>query len=301
MRFLRLCLFFLATSLSGAVAFTWSGGAGDHQYNNPANWLGGVVPPNNGSAILVFGNAQDCNVVLPFILDVAQIQFQNTCTTPYSFDSSFFTILTIHNGITSSPTGGVERIGDNITLNLSGGSQSINVTSGSLEIAGAIFGNSLIKTGAGNLRISGFNLLSGNTQVDNGALLFSNLDALPFSGLISTSREGYVGAENSATLKSMLGQLDRSAFYGTIGLDSAPGSATPAVFSDQIDVTGLTNYAGIGSTTSARLIGNFRVNSGQDYRFSGGAGTLYVETNLTSSNSSLLINSAIDYHNQTRS
>ena len=141
MRFLRLCLFFLATSLSGAVAFTWSGGAGDHQYNNPANWLGGVVPPNNGSAILVFGNAQDCNVVLPFILDVAQIQFQNTGTTPYSFDSSFFTILTIHNGITSSPTGGVERIGDNITLNLSGGSQSINVTSGSLEIAGAIFGS----------------------------------------------------------------------------------------------------------------------------------------------------------------
>ena len=90
----------------------------------------------------------------------------------------------------------------------------------------------------------------------------------------------------------MLGQLDRSSFYGTIGLDSAPGSTSPAVFSDQIDVTGLTNYAGLGSTTSARLIGNFRVNSGQDYRFSGGAGTLYVETNLTSSNSSLLINSA---------
>ena len=291
MRLLRPFLFLLTASISAAATFTWNGGAGDHQYNNPVNWIGGVVPPNNGTATLVFGNAQDCSVVLPFILDIAQVQFQNTAATSYSFESSFFTILTVHNGITSSPAGGTGRIGENITLNLSG-NQSINVTSGSLEIAGAIFGDGLVKSGAGSLRISGINLVSGSTRVDSGALLFSSLDALPVAGLISTSSGGYVGAENASTLKSMLGQLDRTSFYGSIGLDSAPGAISPVVYSDQIDVTNLTNYAGLGTTTSARLSGNFRVNNNQDYRFSGGAGTLYVETNLTSSGSNLLINSA---------
>jgi len=290
MRFLRLLLLVCTASISVAATFTWSGGAGDHQYTNPANWAGGVVPPNNGSATLVFGNAQDSNVVLPFFLDVAQIQFQNTAASAYSFNSSFFTILTVRTGIDSSPTGGVERIGENITLNLSG-CQSINVSSGSLEISGAIFGDSLVKTGAGSLRLSGINLLTDGTRVDSGTLLFSNSNALPASGLISVSKGGYVGAENASTLKSMLGQLDCSSFYGSIGLDSAPGATSPAVYSDQIDVTGLANYAGLGSTTSARLIGNFRVNSNQDYRFSGGAGTLYVEANLTSSSSNVQINS----------
>ena len=291
MRFLRLLLLLFTASISAAETFTWSGGAGDHQYANPANWIGGVVPPNNGTATLVFGNAQTSDIVLPLILDVAQIQFQNTAAHPYSFDSAYFTLLNVRNGITSSPVGGTERIGESIALNLNG-SQTINVASGSLEIAGAIFGDSLIKSGTGNLRISGVNLLTGGTQVQSGALLFSSLDALPASGLITVNRTGYVGAENASTLKGMLGQLDRTSFYGTIGLDSAPGAASPTVYSDQIDVTGLANYAGLGSTTSARLIGNFRVNSNQDYRFSGGAGTLYVETNLTSGSSNLLINSA---------
>ena len=291
MRFLRLLLLMFTASISAAETFTWSGGAGDGQYANPANWIGGVVPPNNGTATLVFGNAQTSDIVLPLILDVAQIQFQNTAAHPYSFDSAYFTLLNVRNGITSSPVGGTERIGESIALNLNG-SQTINVASGSLEIAGAIFGDSLIKSGTGNLRISGVNLLTGGTQVQSGALLFSSLDALPASGLITVNRTGYVGAENASTLKGMLGQLDRTSFYGTIGLDSAPGAASPTVYSDQIDVTGLANYAGLGSTTSARLIGNFRVNSNQDYRFSGGAGTLYVETNLTSGSSNLLINSA---------
>lgn len=290
MRLLRPLLLLLTASTSGAATFTWSGSTGDHQYSDPANWVGGVVPPNNGTATLVFGNAEDSTVVLPFVLDVAQIQFQNTAASAYSFASAFITILKVRNGISNSTGGGVERIGENITLALSGG-QAINVASGSLEIAGAIFGDSLVKSGAGSLRISGLNLLTDGTRVDSGALLFSSLDALPASGLISTSKGGYVGAENASTLRGMLGQLDRNSFSGSIGLDSAPGSASPAVYSDQIDVTNFANYAGIGSTTSARLLGNLRVNANQDYRFSGGAGTLYVETNLTSGGSSLQLNS----------
>jgi len=290
---LRFLLFMLAASLSAAVAsprYTWSGGAGDHRYDNSANWFGGVVPPNNGTAILVFGNVQDATVELPFIIDVAQIQFENTTKAAYAFNSSFVSIITLRDGLSLSPLGGVEHLGEGVTLNLQG-TQSIAIASGRLEIDGAILGDSLVKTGAGTLRLSGLNLLSGNAQVDSGALIFANSNAVPAFSQISTSATGYVGAENAATLKTMLGQLNSPAFYGSIGLDSAPGAST-ATYSDQIDVTNLTHYAGLGSTTSAKLSGNFRVGAHQDYRFSGGAGTLYVETNLTNNGSSLQITSA---------
>ncbi len=295
MPLVRLLLFlFAASTLSAAVEsprYTWSGKASDHNYNNSANWVGGIIPPNNGTAVIVFGNAQDTSVNLPFVLDVAQIQFENTKAASYSINSSFLSILTVRNGITVSPLGGVERIGDSITLYLQG-DQNINVSSGSLEIAGAILGDSLTKSGSGTLRLSGVNLISGTAQVDSGALIFANSNALPGFSQIAVSATGYIGAENASTLKTMLGQLNPSSFFGSIGLDSAPGATTPATYSDQIDVTNLTHYAGLGSTTSANLTGNFRVGAHQDYRFSGGVGTLYVETNLTNNGSAVQINSA---------
>lgn len=294
MRFLCLLMLLLTASISDASTaadvFTWSGGAGDHQYNNAANWVGGVVPPNNGAATIIFGNARDNTVNLPFSLNVAQIQFQNTASTPYTFNTSFLTFLTITNGITST-AGGTQRIGDNITLNLTG-TQSFNIAAGTLEIAGGIMGSGdLVKTGAGSLRLDTFNISSGNTQVDNGALIYTNPLALPLSGSISASSSGYVGAENASTLKSMLSDLDPSTFRGSIGLGTAPGLNSPAVYTDQIDITNLTQYAGIGSNTSARLTGNIKLGAHQDYRFGGGAGTLYVETNLTNQGSSLQVNS----------
>jgi len=290
MRSLRLFLFLLTASVSAAATFTWNGAAGDHQYNNPANWVGGVVPPNNGTATLVFGNAPDSTVVLPFVLDVAQIQFQNTAATAYTFNSRFITFLTVANGITSS-SGGTERIDANITLNLSG-TQNFNVSSGSLEIAGGLIGfGSLVKTGAGSLRIGGFNLLTGNTQVDTGALIFANDAAVPAFGSVTSNHNGYVGAENSDTLNALIGQIDNASFLGSVGLDTAPSHDSPAVFTDPVNVANLTNYAGLGSSTSARLTGAIRLASGHDYRFGGGTGTLYVESNLSSATAGLQIKS----------
>lgn len=296
MRFLRLVFVVLIATASAAFAvvssgnaFTWTGSAGDHNYNNSANWLGHEVPPNNGTATLVFGNADDTRVTLPLVLDVAQLRFQNTPAKSYTFNTGFLTILTVRDSLDLS-TGGSAQLGENITLNLTS-TQNVNVNSGTLEIAGGLIGNgSLVKTGDGTLRVAGFNLLRGTTQVNDGALIFASTNALP-SGNISATATGYVGAENQSTLKLMLGQLNTSTFAGSIGLDSAPGGSISS-YTDQIDVTNLANYAGLGSTTSANLTGNFRVASNQDYRFSGGAGTLYVQTNLTNAGSSLRLTSA---------
>ncbi|MFT3783996.1 MAG: autotransporter-associated beta strand repeat-containing protein [Nibricoccus sp.] len=293
MRFLRLLLFVItacvASASVGPAPFTWTGGAGDHDYANPANWAGGVVPPNDGSATVMFGNANDTTVVLPFFVDVAQIQFQNSSTRPYTFNTGLLTFLTVENGL-SNTAGGNVRLGNNITLNLAG-TQFFNITSGNVEVTGGLIGSgTMVKTGSGTLRLNGFNIFSGNTQVTEGALIFGNTASLP-SGVITSSKTGYVGAENQATLKDMIGQLSSHGFAGSIGLDTAPGVSAPVVFSDQVDVTNLPDYAGLGSTTSARLVGNFRVNAYQDYRFNGGAGTLYVETNLTNAHSNLQVRS----------
>lgn len=296
MRFLRLSLIVLLATASVATAlasigedFTWTGSAGDQNYNNPSNWLGGVVPPNNGSATLVFGNADNTHVTLPLVLDVARIEFQNTPSKNYTFNTGLLTFLTVRNGL-SVTSGGSTLLGDNITLNITD-TQYFHVGSGKLEIAGGLIGSGdLVKSGSGLLRLDGFNLLHGSTQVDGGSLIFSNTYALP-TGSISASASGYVGAENQSTLKLMLGQLNSSTFAGSIGLDSAPGGSL-STFTDQIDVTNLANYAGLGSTTTAKLTGNFRVASNQDYRFSGGAGTLFVQTNLTNYGSDLRLTSA---------
>ncbi|MFT3868551.1 MAG: PEP-CTERM sorting domain-containing protein [Nibricoccus sp.] len=295
MRFLRLSLIVLIATASVATAiasiseaFTWTGSAGDQNYNNPSNWLGGVVPPNNGSATLIFGDAAGTRVTLPLVLDVAQIQFENSPSKNYTFNTGLLTFLTVRNGL-SVTSGGSTFLGENITLNIAD-TQYFYVASGKLDIAGGLIGGGdLVKSGGGLLRLDGFNLLHGSTQVDGGALIFSNTYALP-SGSISASANGYVGAENQSTLKLMLGQLNSSTFAGSIGLDSAPGGSL-STFTDQIDVTNLTNYAGLGSTTVAKLTGNFRVSSNQDYRFSGGAGTLFVQTNLTNYGSDLRLTS----------
>jgi autotransporter-associated beta strand protein len=291
MRFLRLLLPLLGTAcFLAADTFTWSGAAGDHSYSNPANWVGGAVPPNDGTATLVFGNAPDTTVNLPLVLDVAQLSFQNSPSRTYCFDTSFFTLFVLENGITSTG-GGTQRLGPNVALNLSG-SQNFRIDSGSFEVSGGILGSgNLVKAGGGRLRIDGINLMSGSTIVDSGSLVFADSYAVP-SGLITSGAGSYVGAENATTLKYMLGQLDGQRFYGAIGLDTAPGMSSPAVYSDQIDLTSLGGYGGIGTSSTARLIGNVRVGASQDYRFSGGAGTLYVQSNLTNSGSNLQVRSA---------
>jgi autotransporter-associated beta strand protein len=291
MRWLHSLLFASLASVAAAATFTWTGAGGNDSYENPANWSGGIVPPNDGSATVVFGDQGAGTVQLPFfgLLNLASIQFQGTSS--YTF--SGLTLVNVNAGLSSADAGHV-RFSSNIVVALAGSSQNVSVGSGTLEIAGTVLGSSgLTKTGSGSLVLSGLNLYSGGTRVEDGSLTFTSALSVPNAGQIQSAADAYVGITfNQSVQASFLNQLDTSAFDGAIGFDTASGQVSPTVFNEQLDLTQLTGIAGLGSQTSARVTGNIKVNAGDTYRFSGGAGTLYVESGLTSTNSSVDLRSS---------
>lgn len=403
MRWLRLFLFAITAPWMAAATFVWTGGAGDGAYTNPANWSGGSAPPNDGSAVVVFGNAGAGVVQLTGLLNVSQLRIENTSSAVYTFASPAMAVMTLQNGIVSAD-GAHATFASDVVLNLSG-QQTFTLGAGSVEIDGAILGSGdLTKAGAGNLKLLGLNLwdgglthtsgtltlgtaantglgtlrlaggeialpthenvvipnpvilqantrisgaqdhyavlsgpvtlassvrlevsgtsavfvtngvaetggarqltvtglapvvlsgtssYTGGTQVDNGALIFAAAAAVPASGPIRSSTLGYVGIGYTGDVQTgVLNRLDDSGFYGIIGFDTSPLQTGRNVFDKTIDLTGLTNYASIGSRTNATLSGEVKIGLRDDYRFGGGGGTLYLESNLTARGSNLQV------------
>ena len=292
MRWLPPLLFAAGASFASAATFTWTGAGANNDFTNPANWLGGATPPNDGSATVVFGDTGAGSVQLPLfgVLNLASIQFQTTAT-PYTF--SGLTLINVQDGLSSSAPGGV-HFSSGVVVTLTGATQTVAVSAGTMEISGTVLGGAtLSKTGAGNLVLSGLNLYSGGTRVDSGALTFASILSVPAAGLIESSANAYVGVTFTDSVQSgFIARLDKTNFTGSIGFDTAAGQSSPATYTDLIDLTDLDNIAGLGSQTSARLTGIIKVDQGGSYRFGGGAGTLFVEGNLTARSSNVEIKSA---------
>jgi autotransporter-associated beta strand protein len=404
MRFLRYLLFLLLVPWAGAATFTWSGAAGDGAYSNPANWSGGVVPPNDGSAVVVFGESGAGLVHVAGSLNLSQIRFENSAAASYSFTSASNAQIAISSGVVAGQSGGYARFGTNLTLNVTG-AQTLEIASGSIEIAGRVLGDaSLTKSGAGTLKLlgsnswsggithasgtlmvgqhsslgtgtlrltggalqfppsdhawignpvvieadtqiagaadrlailsghitlansvtisasnsaavlllgsiqdggaskqlkisglapvilAGTNSYSGGTVVEQGTLVFGTHSAVPSKGQISASATSYVGiGYNDAVQATFIDRLNPSGFQGIVGFDTTPGTGLPTRFNGAVDLSALPNYASVGSKTSAVLSGLFKVAQGADYKFGGGGGTLYVESNLTARGENLQV------------
>lgn len=405
MRWLRLLLFVVSASWTTAASFTWNGGAGDGAYNNAANWAGGVVPPNDGSAVVVFGDAGAGTVRLPPSLNVAQVRFENSPGALYTFSSTGAALLSLQNGLVSSTNGGSAVFSSGVTLNLAQ-PNSFEIKAGSIEIDGSVTGlGSLTKRGDGNLKLFGpnswlggltqtdgtvtlggignlgigtlhlaggeisvgalgntvlFNPVvleattrlsgshdnyavfggpltlssssatletsgasaffflgavnesggsrklvvtgmapvvlagvsnyTGGTFVNNGAVIFGTAASVPETGLITSSTLGYVGiAFTNQVQAEVLNRLKSDDFRGMIGFDTGPLQGSPAQFDETIDLSALSNYASVGSLSSAVITGEVKVANGADYRFGGGGGTLYLESNLTARGNNLQV------------
>jgi autotransporter-associated beta strand protein len=291
MRLLRLLLLVATASAATAATFTWSGAAGDGDYANAANWSGGVVPPSDGTATLIFTNAGAGVVRLPDfgLLDLARIEFQNGVGSQYAFVG--IALINLQGGLVSTSPESVSRFSSSIAFNLPS-HETVAVT-GRTEIAGPVLGaGGFTKTGSGTLVLSGVNFYSGGTRVEAGAVTFTASGAIPVAGLISSATNSYVGITFTENIqKNFLDRLDAANFAGSVGFDTLPGASAPTEFKGKVDVSGLTRFAGIGSQTSARLVGEIKVGQDQDYLFSGGAGTLFVEGNLNSKSSGVKVTS----------
>ena len=405
MRWLRPILFALSATVATASTFTWTGGAGDGAFSNPANWSGGVAPTEDGTATVVFTDAGAGTVRLPTNANLAQIQFQNTSAQSYQFSANGVSVLTLQKGVSASG-GGSSSFSSAITVNAPA-AETIAVSSGSVEIDGVILGTgSLQKTGAGTLRIGGVNTLAGGLTDSAGTITFSHLgglglgpihlaggqvnvsgagpvfianpvtidadtsfsgvnnqvaiftgnvtltksvtltanntdavfftgnvtetggshglsisgfapivltgtnsytggpivlggelvfgenSAIPRIGSISSSSLGYVGVAFTDRVQSdFIARIAGTAFNGTIGFDSAPWQSRPTVFSANLDLSSLLNYKSIGSLTTAELAGQINVANGSNYRFGGGGGTIFLDSNLNKTGRNLQVTS----------
>jgi autotransporter-associated beta strand protein len=208
-----------AVCARGQVVYTWTGAVGDDSWDSAANWLGGILPPDDTvNTQVVFGSATDTTVHYDQIY-VNQLTFIGN-TKGYYLDGNllgYFDGTTIGSGgIVYTPASPVRStINDYIQLVAS---QTWNIQSGSLLITGNIDDSSLnyqlTKTGAGTLLLGsnysnwsgGLTLTAGSVSIagyDDGGIRPLGNGTLTFNGgtLIATYSE-YAYSSEVASLQN---------------------------------------------------------------------------------------------------
>jgi autotransporter-associated beta strand protein len=144
--------------------------------------------------------------------------------------------------------------------------------------------------------------ITGDIDVQTGAVLFSDLNAIPSdqSGLsiAAVNKDAYVGlmidsiTDRLEATTRFLDLLAPDRFEGTIGFDTDPGNTgTINVYDAPIDLTQLTN-ARLGSATVAEITGPITP-ANDTYQFGGGGGTLLVSSPLQDSTPPVAASSAV--------
>lgn len=166
--------------------FNWTGWAFNGDFFSGGNWQGGVAPPNNGTAAVVFGNASQSYLYYNTSLQLNSVAF-NGIVRPFFVQGPLGTLNLGSGGLTYAPTGSFRSIiNDAVTLTAS---QTWNINSGTLRITGPIgdasLGHLLTKTGAGSLEISrtdaGAGWTGGLTLGAGRVVAYSSSDSYNFT------------------------------------------------------------------------------------------------------------------------
>lgn len=147
----------------------------------------------------------------------------------------------------------------------------------------------------GLVLIGGTSLFTGGLDVERGAVVFTDGDALPPPASSFTAEiDAYIGllednsADVAAAMATFLSQFDPFGFEGTIGFDTDPehdafSPPPPAnVYTGDINLAalGLLPQVTLGSVSYAELSGTITPVDNV-YRFGNGGGTLYITSTLT--------------------
>ena len=133
----------------------------------------------------------------------------------------------------------------------------------------------------GTIILGGSNSYTGGTVAEEATVIFANAAAIPASGLLAATGDGYIGSEVTTNLQlGFLDRFDKSHTDGIVGFDSADLN-DPQVFTGDIDLTGFDPATRLGTATAAILMGHITP-AGDSYQF-GGRGTLTVTSDLAGS------------------
>ncbi|MBU6411918.1 MAG: hypothetical protein KGS45_00450 [Planctomycetes bacterium] len=133
-------------------AQTWHGASvTTNNFNDGANWVGGVAPVNNGTANLIFGGTTRLSPVVNVAYDVNSVTFNNTAG---AFNISPGTILAIRGGGITNNDLTTQTFSCPITVSAS---QNWTTASGSLTINNnvALNANLTLNAPVGSITFSG--------------------------------------------------------------------------------------------------------------------------------------------------
>ena len=226
-----------ALSLKAATGVdTWTGAAGDNNWNTPGNWTGVNTPPATGDTP-TFGSQGAGSLTLNN--DISGGSFLGLT---FNANAPSF----ILNGYQITTTGGLVDNSANLeTVNIPiimSGTHTVNAVSGGTMVLGGVISQSgtsgITKTGGGTVTLNGsaVNSYAGATTVNAGTLLedFSNISPGSTANLISSSSALALGGGtlqingNSAGSGQTFVSLTLNSGASTIS--AAPASGTiPAV------------------------------------------------------------------------
>ena len=284
--------------------YTWTGGAGNGNWNVAANWATDQIPPDWKTIHFAGNNELDVNIdtdqsVLGIVFDANAESFTIYTNSNNSInlagniecDSPNDQTINCHINLVSNTViaadagrlalGGLITFGENSKfLAISGA----NATS----ISGNISGNgSLLKRGTGNLTLSGTNTYAGNTLINGGNLILEGGAALKDTGIVKLAASGAtLTIGTSETIGSLQGGGTTAIHTGQTLTIAETGNATyggsitgagalTKTGTGTLRLTGSSNHAG-GTTLSGGTLQVLHPNALGDGALYLSSGTLAV-------------------------
>ncbi|MDP9173513.1 MAG: autotransporter-associated beta strand repeat-containing protein, partial [Planctomycetota bacterium] len=307
---LRWAIEIVMEQLETRILYSWvgatSGNTNDaaHDYNNAANWTGGVINDNFSTATLT------ANTTLYFSANrttTAGMNLGYAGNFDLTFESNNTTArtLTLSGNITGDFGGAANSrtvtIGDAVdplNIDLGGATRTLNANTGdTLAVSNVISNGGLVKAGGGTLTVTGANTYTGGTAVNAGTLqaingtgATSDITPTPFGDTTTTVT---VASGATVWLDHLLGGTNNIVIYannfsgaGTVKV-TAPGAASASSAQLSGTLSGLTgtldlfpNSANFGKIELAGTTNGDQPAASATIKVEAGT-TLYLTSGLT--------------------
>ncbi|ECN1542265.1 fibronectin-binding autotransporter adhesin ShdA [Salmonella enterica subsp. enterica serovar Infantis] len=253
---------------SGSLVKTGTGEltlSGDNSYSGGTTIIGGTLTADHADSL---GTGAVAN---SGVLQVGEGELENTLSGSGSLVKTGTGELTLSGDNTYS--GGTTITGGTLMADHAGslGTGAI-ANSGVLQVGEGELENmlsgsgSLVKTGTGELTLSGDNSYSGATTITDGTLIAANVNALGSgnidnSGTLMLDAEGEFNLANVATQSGATTELARGTTLNvdsltqqadsTLNIDLSKANGESAITADSVTLGGTLNVTGIGSVTDS--------------------------------------------------